>query len=71
MTVEELLSKARHRAPRPVPTLGTLVSAVCTGSLVLSSGHFALDGASVVTGRLGDDRTVDAGDRAAASRRGA
>lgn len=65
MTVDERLIELGVELPDPFPALGTFVSAVRTGSLVFTSGHVPHDGDSVVTGRLGDDLSVDDGYRAA------
>ena len=50
--------------PTPEPT-GSFVTAVRHGDLVFVAGHAAWDDGRFVTGRLGDDMTLEDGQRAA------
>jgi enamine deaminase RidA (YjgF/YER057c/UK114 family) len=51
--------------PISLPIFGSFVAAVRTGDLLHTMGHWPLDGDQPVTGRLGDDVTVEAGRDAA------
>lgn len=65
MDVDQRLVDLGVELPEPFPAFGTFVSSVQTGSLVFTSGHVPHDADGVVTGRLGEDLTVDDGYRAA------
>ena len=62
MTVEERLNQLGLRLPPPPQPLENYVEAVVTGNLVFVAGHLARrnDG-TWITGKLGQDLTVDQG----------
>jgi enamine deaminase RidA (YjgF/YER057c/UK114 family) len=63
--VEARLAELGITLPAPFPMLGTFVPAVRTGNLLHTTGHVPHDERGVVTGKLGDELTVDDGYRAA------
>ncbi len=51
--------------PDPFPSFGTYVMAVMDGDMLYTAGHVPFDGTALITGKLGDQLTVEQGYHAA------
>jgi len=51
--------------PDPFPSFGSYVMAVIDGTTLYTSGHVPFDGTALITGKLGDDLSIEEGAQAA------
>jgi len=63
--IEDRLSELRIKLPEPAAPVAAYVPAVLAGNLLHISGQLPFDNNQVMTGRLGEDRDLAYGQRAA------
>jgi enamine deaminase RidA (YjgF/YER057c/UK114 family) len=65
MTIADRLSELGIELPEPAAPVASYVPAVLAGSLLHISGQVSFEGGQLLTGRLGEDRDLEYGQRAA------
>jgi len=62
---DERISQLGLTIPDPFPSFGSYVMAVIDGTTLYTSGHVPFDGTGLITGKLGDDLSIEQGAQAA------
>jgi enamine deaminase RidA (YjgF/YER057c/UK114 family) len=64
-SIEDRITASGIVLPQPAAPVAAYVPAVEAGGLLILSGQLPFDGGEIMTGRLGEDRDVDYGQKAA------
>jgi enamine deaminase RidA (YjgF/YER057c/UK114 family) len=63
--IDDRLAQLQIKLPEPAAPVAAYVPAVLVGNLLYVSGQLPFEGQNVMTGRLGEDRDIEYGQRAA------
>ncbi len=63
--IDDRLAQLQIKLPEPAAPVAAYVPAVLVGNLLHVSGQLPFEGQNVMTGRLGEDRDIEYGQRAA------